>query len=470
MEESKLAELALADDAIWEDPVSLTSETVYGYDYPTSCLSQTIQNAVNEFLEFTQVPEALAGSVGLAAATLSCQHTADVVLDSQKQFPISLYFLIQQNTGERKSTVSRYFLKALEQWEDDQHQESHVDEDGFDHHRLKYEDSTHESLIMDIASGRKSVALWSDEAALILGGTSLKENSALAYLGNLNKAFHGDKIVHRRKQAESAELSGYRLSCCLMMQEQVMGHLLNLGSKNGGTGLAEGTGFLTRFLFAAPKSIIGTRNYREAPDQVPMMEEFNKKILHHLNKPVPKNWSEIKKIRLTPDAKKLWIAEHDRIEQLCAPGNELEGYEGLASKYGEQIARISGVFCAFEDKEDQITPATMNSAIDLARWHFSEARRITGAGIINKELRNAIQLKDWLIDHFLENKSDHVTASHILNFGPTNLRNAKARDEALVILKKHGHVNLKEDFRSVLIKLNPKLIPSVANANLANLD
>ena len=45
MEESKLAELALADDAIWEDLVSLTSETVYGYEYPTSCLSQTIQNA-----------------------------------------------------------------------------------------------------------------------------------------------------------------------------------------------------------------------------------------------------------------------------------------------------------------------------------------------------------------------------------------------------------------------------------------
>ena len=57
-----------------------------------------------------------------------------------------------------------------------------------------------------------------------------------------------------------------------------------------------------------------------------------------------------------------------------------------------------------------------------------------------------------------------------LIFGPTNLRNAKARDEALVILKKHGHVNLKEDFRTVLIKLNPKLIPSFANANLANLD
>ena len=96
MEESKLAELALAGDAMWEDPIPLTSESVHGYDYPKSCLSKTILNAVNEFHEFTQVPEALAGSVGMAAATLSCQHTADVVLDTQKQFPISLYFLIQQ--------------------------------------------------------------------------------------------------------------------------------------------------------------------------------------------------------------------------------------------------------------------------------------------------------------------------------------------------------------------------------------
>ena len=92
--------------------------------------------------------------------------------------------------------------------------------------------------------------------------------------------------------------------------------------------------------------------------------------------------------------------------------------------------------------------------------------RIKKRAGISKDFR----VLHWLIDHFLENKSDHVTASHILNFGPTNLRNAKARDEALVILKKHGHVNLKEDFRTVLIKLNPKLIPSVANANLANLD
>ena len=50
--------------------------------------------------------------------------------------------------------------------------------------------------------------------------------------------------------------------------------------------------------------------------------------------------------------------------------------------------RISQPWC---ETEDEITPATMNSAIELARWHFSEARRITGAGIISKELRNAIQ-------------------------------------------------------------------------------
>ena len=54
-------------------------------------------------------------------------------------------------------------------------------------------------------------------------------------------------------------------------------------------------------------------------------------------------------------------------------------------------------------------------------------------------------------------------------YGPGSIRNAKDRDEEVAILVKHGYVRTREEFRSVLIKLNPRLIPSVANANLANL-
>ena len=128
------------------------------------------------------------------------------------------------------------------------------------------------------------------------------------------------------------------------------------------------------------------------------------------------------------------------------------------------------MFCAFEEKDDQITEPVMSATIKLAQWHFQEAKRVTGSGIKNKELRNAIELKDWLINHFINNVSDYVTASHIVVYGPGSIRNAKDRDEALAILVKHGYVLTREEFRSVLIKLNPSLIPSVANANLANLD
>ena len=81
----------------------------------------------------------------------------------------------------------------------------------------------------------------------------MKENSPLGYLTLLNKAFHADKIV-QEKQTKSASGS-YRLSCLLMMQNSVLNYLLKLGNVEG-SGWAEDTGFVSRFLFASP-SLIG---------------------------------------------------------------------------------------------------------------------------------------------------------------------------------------------------------------------
>ena len=67
--------------------------------------------------------------------------------------------------------------------------------------RILYEDSTKESLYVDLGEGHKSIALWSDEAGLIFGGAGM-HNQAMGYLTSLNKAFHGDRLVHRRKQAK----------------------------------------------------------------------------------------------------------------------------------------------------------------------------------------------------------------------------------------------------------------------------
>ena len=85
------------------------------------------------------------------------------------------------------------------------------------------------------------------------------------------------------------------------------------------------------------------------------------------------------------------------------------------------------------------------------------------------------KFSDINVDGYLS-EDEYVGASKHFRENPRGARgflrasdNNRDRDEALAILVKHGYVRTREEFRSVLIKLNPRLIPSVANANLANL-
>ena len=114
----------------------------------------------------------------------------------------------------------------------------------------------------------------------------MKENSPLEYLTLLNKAFHADKIVHRRKQSKSAEVESYRLSCLLMMQNSVLNYLLKLGNVEG-SGWAEDTGFVSRFLFASPPSLIGQRPYSEAPEETKSMDKFHERVSSLLAETIP---------------------------------------------------------------------------------------------------------------------------------------------------------------------------------------
>ncbi len=134
-------------------------------------MSPIIREAVEEFISFNPVPPALAGSVALGVASLSVQHHANVKIDAQYTFPLSLYFMIEAKSGERKSTISRAFLTPVFRWERDQKEIYNHSPDSEEKplSRILYEDSTKEALVMDLAEGHKSVALWSDEAGVIFG-------------------------------------------------------------------------------------------------------------------------------------------------------------------------------------------------------------------------------------------------------------------------------------------------------------
>ncbi|MEC7130536.1 MAG: DUF3987 domain-containing protein, partial [SAR324 cluster bacterium] len=105
----------------WPAPEPLKPERAENPNpYPIHALSPIIREAVEEFISFNHVPPALAGSVALGVGSSSVQHHANVKIDAQNTFPLSLYFMIEAKSGERKSTISRAFLKPVFRWERDQ--------------------------------------------------------------------------------------------------------------------------------------------------------------------------------------------------------------------------------------------------------------------------------------------------------------------------------------------------------------
>ena len=72
-----------------------------------------------------------------------------------------------------------------------------------------------------------------------------------------------------RKQAKSVYLENYRLSLNIAVQMESLEHWLNQN-----VNLAQGIGFLARFLVNIPESRIGERRYVPAPNDVQSLSRF----------------------------------------------------------------------------------------------------------------------------------------------------------------------------------------------------
>ena len=94
----------------------------------------------------------------------------------------------------------------------------------------------------------------------MFGGIGMRGEALMGALAFLNKVWDAEAQSMTRKQAVSTYLDYYRLSCLISSQRETIQEWL---SKNAG--LAEGMGFLGRFLICVPESTIGFRVYKQAP-------------------------------------------------------------------------------------------------------------------------------------------------------------------------------------------------------------
>jgi hypothetical protein len=210
-----------------------------------------------------------------------------------------------------------------------------------------------------------------------------------------------------------------------------------------GNEIFSGQGLLSRMLISWPESTTGTRIYSsEDVYQDPAIKRYMAICTALLERDLPvneHNQLNPPKLELVPDAKKLYIEFHNYCDRNAATGSNYEPIRGLANKAAEHALRIAGVFTVASNDScvsaDAMERAIMERAIKLMMYYLNEAIRISSAGQINRDLKDAELLLKWL-------QEKNLTLIYpVLIYQEAPSRKLRSKQHALKIiriLEEHG--------------------------------
>jgi len=475
----------------WEAPIPLIHEYEQSSPYPIQSLPSLIQDAVIAYHQYGKQPLSLIACSALSTISLSCQSLANVARDPLLISPISLYFLLIAESGERKSSVDHAFSQAIRQWEQNArealaphvqlaktlHQSWFAEKMGILHQirrntldteniknleaqyieimerepliplvpELFFEDVTQEALAAQIADGWPSASLWSDEGALVLNSHGMQNNVA-KFVALLNRLWDGKPFTSHRKTSKKVMITHRRFTVSLMLQPLILQQML---AKNGG--INRQSGFMARSLMAFPESSMGERFYQEPLESQTALFQFHQRLKDCLNKSLTldKNGChEIPTLHFSIEAKSCWVSFFNEIE--TALSDQWSSIKDFASKAAENTARLSALFHLFSDKEEgQISHEEMQQAIEIIRWHLSETRRIFYARPKSNQHTDAVNLLKWIVE-----KSITTTTPRFLQqYSP--LRDKQKRDRAIQMLIAHHYMLETKDNEKTILLINP---------------
>ena len=493
----------------WPDDIEPLVREPGRLQYPIGALPDLIRDAMLEVQEHVQAPTALIASCALSAVSLAAQAHIDVARDEKLIGPVSLFLLPLGDSGERKTSVDGHFTRAIIEYEArvikekapeikqfgielQSHnakrtgllskikdlakagQPTSAKEDKLkelEQHApirpkvpsLLMTDATQEALLHRLANEWPSGGILSDEGGAVFGSHGMGKDSVMRFLATLNTAWGGGTQRVERRTSESFSATNPRLT----MHIQVQGLALQEFLKSNGS-LARGSGFLARFLIADPESTQGKRPYREPQGTSHALDEFNTRIGRILERDVPMNDQgelEPTLMRLSPEAKGVWVAYHDEVEINLATGCEFADIRDAASKSADNAVRLAALF-AYLETETPSTPISekhMCSGVAVAKWHLYETQRFFSKVSISQDQQDVHTLNEWLVIQCAKKATDRVTKREIQQLGPNVLRSADRRDRALSTLADAGRVLLEKIGKADMVLVNPALLAEVSS-------
>ncbi len=493
----------------WSDEPQPLLQTLQSEPYPVDALPRLIRGAVHDVQNFVQAPTALVASSALAALSVATQGLADVRRDSQLTGPSGLFMLTIAESGERKTTVDRFFTDEIRNWEGEQQKLAEVAMRSWEGEKtaweakrkglearitkllrdgkggvekvqeelsqlialeprrplrpmLLLEDETTEHLCWQLHTEWPSAAILSNEAAVVFGGHAMKADAVASNLGVLNKLWDGQSHRVGRKGAGMFTLEGARLTIGLQVQRDV---ILDFCERSGA--IARGSGWFSRFLVAMPESTMGTRMYRE-PGEFNGLKSFQRRIreLLDISPSINSGGLSCDSISLTSDAFECWRNFSDEIELQLGVDGKLADLRDSAAKISNNAARLACLFHVISrGPSGLIEKSDFNAARQIVSWHLNEARRLFGELVMPQDQRRACQLDDWLRRVLAEKGVGTITRREVQqSVSPPVLRNGEHLTAAIKVLDGLGRLKLIQDGRQKVIKLHPALIDRAAAA------
>jgi hypothetical protein len=293
---------------------------------------------------------------------------------------------------------------------------------------------TFEGLAKLLINGQPSVGIFASEGGVFIGGHGFSEEAKLRTAAGLSLLWDDGRLTRVRAGEGANALAGRRVALHLQAQPEVAARVFS-------DPMLADQGLLSRILVISPDSRQGQRFWKDA---APEDDRAALKYVEHVNRlfqrPMPLkegtfNELEPRVLRLSPDARQVWIEFADNVERQLGPRGELEPISGFAAKLPEHAARIAGVLTMFENPDAlQIEAITLVNGIALSRHYAAAALRLHGLSRLNADLVNAELLLQWA-----HQKADRglISLPDIVQTGPNRIRETATARRLVEILEQH---------------------------------
>jgi putative DNA primase/helicase len=405
--------------------------------FPFDSLGAILGPAAAAIHRDVQVPDAVAAGSVLAAASLAAMPHVDVVLPHGQRAPLSLFIFSGANSGERKSAADQIVQREVEEIRREQARKylaeraaSAGDKDSPKPiaRSLTIGKATVEGLQMVLAN-QSFVGLFSAEGGELLGGHSLREERRVAGLAWLLKAWGGETLDALTRGDGLSILLGRRVALHVMAQPVLLRGLM-------ADPLAREQGLLPRCLISQPKSLAGSRMFKDVnPGSSSEIGAFHRSM-HALLRTRPPilpdgDGYELQpmEMRMSADARALWIEFHDESERAQAPGGEFEFAKAFASKLPEHAARIAAVVQMVSNPAaGELQCVAMDCGMTAAMYYMGEHIRLTGAGSAERRSTLLRSLVEWFVG-----RGPSVPHKDVLQRAPRPVRDLRAEGIAKLL-------------------------------------